>query len=444
MMSVINEKVKKKKGEEGQVLVFLSLCFVVLLGFAALAIDGGMVFSDRRHAQNAADAASLAGGSSAAHFMRTHNINYNGFVCGTGGTVSTQYAAETAAISQAALCDYVIDNDISDKHGVTVTCAINDLGSYEDKHLDVITKITRDTATNFAHLVYSGPLRNEVEAIARIYPPAPLAFGKAIVALNADACSGNQHGVIFSGSSTTTVTGGGVWSNGCLVGNGTSFSVTVNNGGVGYAGTSSGTLTNINPGPQHIPSKLPDYSTVVNEPDCSGLPNRTVPGGGDTTIEPGIYDRIKWTGGALSMNPGLYCVTGSQGVDINGGSVNGNGVTLFLTTGGVTINGNVSPVDLRAPEETPDPAPAVPGVLIYLANGNTETVSITGNSTSFYLGTVYAPDGDLFFSGTSGTNPTFNTQLIGNNVEVSGGATIDINFHDDENFEKPPYMDLLK
>jgi hypothetical protein len=415
-----------------------------LLGFAALAIDGGMVFSDRRHAQNAADAASLAGGSSAAHFMRTHNINYNGFVCGTGGTVSTQYAAETAAITQASLCDYVIDNDISDLHGVTVTCAINDLGSYEDKHLDVITKITRDTATNFAHLVYTGPLRNEVEAIARIYPPAPLAFGKAIIALNSDGCSGNKHGVIFSGSSTTTVTGGGVWSNGCLVGNGSSFTVTVNKGGVGYAGTSSGTLTNINPGPQHIPSKLPDYSTVVNEPDCTGLPNRTVPGGGDTTIESGIYDRIKWTGGALSMNPGLYCVTGSQGVDISGGSLNGNGVTIFLTTGGVTINGNVSPVDIRAPEETPDPAPAIPGVLIYLANGNTETVSITGNSTSFYLGTVYAPDGDLFFSGTSGTNPTFNTQLIGNNVEVSGGATIDINFNDDENFEKPPYMDLLK
>jgi len=102
------------------------------------------------------------------------------------------------------------------------------------------------------------------------------------------------------------------------------------------------------------------------------------------------------------------------------------------------------PLDLRAPEESPDPAPAVPGVLFYLANGNTNTISVTGNSTSFFLGTVYAPDGDLYFSGSSGTNPTFNTQLIGNNVEVSGGATIDINFNDDENFEQPPYMDLLK
>jgi hypothetical protein len=376
--------------------------------------------------------------------MRTHNVNYNAFICGTGGTASTQNVAELAAINSAVFNDYVIDNDISDRHGVTAECEITDMGSYEDKHIDVITHITRDTTTNFAHLMTDTQLRNQVEAITRVYPPAPLAFGKAIIALNESACSGNNNGVIFSGSSTTTVTGGGVWSNGCLVGNGTSFNVTVNNGGVGFAGSSTGTLTNINPAPQHIPNPLPDYSTVVSEPDCSGLSNRTVPNHGPATLEPGIYDEIKWTGDSLSLNPGLYCVTSSKGIDISGGELNGNGVTLFLLAGGVTINGNVSPVDLRAPEETPDPAPAIPGILIYLANGNASTVDVTGNSTSFYLGTVYAPDGDLFFSGSSGTNPTFNTQLIGNNVEVSGGAIIDINFHDDENFEKPPYMDMLK
>ena len=67
-------------------------------------------------------------------------------------------------------------------------------------------------------------------------------------------------------------------------------------------------------------------------------------------------------------------------------------------------------------------------------------------STQFtLLGAVdVGPNGDLYISGSSGTHPTFNTQLIGNNVEVSGGATIDINFNDDENFEQPPYLDLLK
>ncbi len=437
-------QITKHRGEEGQVLAFLAIVLVVLLGFAALALDGGMLFSDRRDAQNAADSASLAGGSAAAYYMRTNNINYNAFICGTSGTLSTEASAEIEAINRAASNDYVIDNDLSDKHGVSVNCEIVDMGSYLDKYFDVTTKITRDTTTNFAQLVYDGPLRNEVEAVTRVYPPAPIAFGKAIIALNDSACSGNSNGVIFSGTSTTTVTGGGVWSNGCLTGNGSSFNVTVNYGGVGFAGSSTGTLTNINPAPEYIPSTLPDHSTIVGEPDCSGLPNRTVPNTGNATLEPGNYNKIKWTGGILTMNPGLYCITDSQGMDISGGELAGDGVTIFLEDGGVTINGNVSPVDLRAPEENPDPSPAVPGILFYLANGNTNTISITGNSTSFYLGTVYAPDGDLFFSGTSGTNPTFNTQLIGNNVEVSGGATIDINFNDDENFEQPPYLDMQK
>ena len=439
-----SNQITKHRREEGQVLAFLAIVLVVLLGFAALALDGGMLFSDRRDAQNAADSASLAGGSAAAYYMRTNNINYNSFICGTSGALSTEASAEIEAINRAASNDYVIDNDLSDKHGVSVSCDIVDMGSYLDKHFDITTKITRDTTTNFAQLVYDGPLRNEVEAVTRVYPPAPIAFGKAIIALNESACSGNSNGVIFSGTSTTTVTGGGVWSNGCLTGNGTSFNVTVNYGGVGFAGSSTGTLTNINPAPEYIPSKLPDHSLIVAEPDCSGLPNRTVPNTGNATLEPGKYNKIKWTGGILTMNPGLYCITDSQGMDISGGELSGDGVTIFLEDGGVTINGNVSPVDLRAPEESPDPSPAVPGILFYLANGNSNTISITGNSTSFYLGTVYAPDGDLFFSGTSGTNPTFNTQLIGNNVEVSGGATIDINFNDDENFEQPPYLDMQK
>ncbi|MFO8037263.1 MAG: Tad domain-containing protein [Anaerolineales bacterium] len=433
-----------QRSERGQVLVFLALTIVALFGFSALAIDGGMLYSDRRHAQNAADTSSLAGASAAAFYMREHGVNYNSFICGTSGTYYTQVAAENAAIARAQSNDYVLDTDASDHHGVTTQCGIDDKGSYLSKYIDVITDITQVTKTNFAHLVYKGPLQSEVEAVARVYPPGPLAFGHAIIALNEDACSGNQNGVIFSGSSTTTVTGGGVWSNGCLVGNGSSFTVTVNDGGVGYAGTTTGTITNIHPSPQYIPSPIPSHATYVDEPDCSGLPSRNAPNGGNATLEPGIYDRIKWTNGSLTLNPGLYCVTGSQGVSIQGGEILGDGVTIFLANGGMTVNGNVSPVDLRAPEESPDPAPAIPGILIFLADGNTSTISLTGNSTSFYLGAIYAPDGDIYASGSSGTHPTFNTQLIGNNVEVSGGAIIDINFNDDENYEKPPYLDLQK
>ena len=46
--------------EEGQALIIIALAAAVLFAFSALAMDGSMVFSDRRYAQNATDTAVLA------------------------------------------------------------------------------------------------------------------------------------------------------------------------------------------------------------------------------------------------------------------------------------------------------------------------------------------------------------------------------------------------
>ena len=52
---------RQERKERGQVIVVLAVAMVVLLLFAALAIDGENMYVNRRVAQNAADAASLAG-----------------------------------------------------------------------------------------------------------------------------------------------------------------------------------------------------------------------------------------------------------------------------------------------------------------------------------------------------------------------------------------------
>jgi len=49
-----------KKSEKGQALILIALAIVGLVGLTALAVDGGVAYSDRRQAQNAADAAALA------------------------------------------------------------------------------------------------------------------------------------------------------------------------------------------------------------------------------------------------------------------------------------------------------------------------------------------------------------------------------------------------
>ena len=48
------------KHEKGQTLIIIALAMIALIGFTALAIDGGRVFSDRRHSQNASDTAAFA------------------------------------------------------------------------------------------------------------------------------------------------------------------------------------------------------------------------------------------------------------------------------------------------------------------------------------------------------------------------------------------------
>ena len=46
---------------EGQVIIYVALALFILIGFTALAVDGGNVYVTRRDLQDAADAGALAG-----------------------------------------------------------------------------------------------------------------------------------------------------------------------------------------------------------------------------------------------------------------------------------------------------------------------------------------------------------------------------------------------
>jgi Flp pilus assembly protein TadG len=50
-----------QKGQRGAVLVMVTLCLIILIGFVALAIDIGYMYTTRNELQNVADAAALAG-----------------------------------------------------------------------------------------------------------------------------------------------------------------------------------------------------------------------------------------------------------------------------------------------------------------------------------------------------------------------------------------------
>ena len=60
-------KLSMPSSQRGQALVMIALAAIGLFAFAALAIDGSAIFSDRRHAQNAADTSALAAALAKTH-----------------------------------------------------------------------------------------------------------------------------------------------------------------------------------------------------------------------------------------------------------------------------------------------------------------------------------------------------------------------------------------
>ena len=442
----MNQQNVQRSSEKGQVLVLVVLGFVVLMGFVALAIDGSMVYSDRRFAQNASDASSLAGGGAAALSLENHYVQYTNFTCANSNVITAQNAAKSSAITRAGSNDFTIDADISDKHGVTTSCGQVNNGSWVDKYIDINTWITSETRTTFAHFVYSGPLRNTVDSIVRVRPRTSLAFGYAIAAIREDCPNSNTGGVHFDGNSTLVVSGGGVFSNACMDAGG-SVDVDVTDGDIVCVGddcyTSHG-HPGISPAPHSGTIPLPESAFTVPAPDCSSVPERGSHSGGGT-ISPGRYTRIRVnsSGSELVMEPGLYCI--SDDFTANGGTVSGDGVTLYLTGGDFDIAGGVQ-INLIAPpartcEFCPPP---IPGVLIYLAEGNTGEASLLGTSDSEYLGLVYAPSGTIEAGGTGSELSEIHAQLVADTVKLHGNTTVVINFNGDENYSVPSMIELYK
>jgi hypothetical protein len=432
--------------ESGQVLMILMVGLVALLAFTALAIDGGMYFSDRRYDQNAADASSFAGAGAAAMKMEELGITYENFGCAGGNMQTTLGVSVTAAVQRAASNNFAIATDLDNQHGVVAVCGIEDVGGYLDKYVDVKVMVTTDVQTAFAHMFFGGQLRNTVEAVARVRPRTALGFGFAVASLSVD-CQGGEGGVEFDGDASVTVnsTGNGVFSNSCMEKNG---GVDVNVVPSVYYSTDyadNGTSGGIFPAPQQSSSGIPQWT--IPAPDCNDpslIDGGNVGNGGD--IQPGRYTNIRTENRDLNMAPGLYCIISGNFKAI-GGTISvdseneAEGVTIYLTNGDFSVAGNVT-VNLRAPMiESP---PAIKGVLIYLAEDNTGVVTIQGDATSSYRGTIFAPDGSIYVGGGSSTMSSLSSQIIANTVKIHGTTSLAVEYDGGEIYSRPSYLTLQK
>lgn len=448
---------KHNTSEKGQIVVVFIVALVVLLGLTALAIDGGMVYSDRRQVQSVADAAALAGGGEAARQLEEGNIRYQDFDTLTNAEKTTIRNQVCSQVAARASDNNMVVSCVSDLTGVDHGAAVTfSASSAFEKFVEVHVRMTTQTTTSFAHLFFKAPLTNTVDAVVRVRPRTPVVLGNAMVSLSPQWGT-KTGGIDFTGGATVHITDGFIFSNSSIRAQG-SYDVWVKDGsGTVIPGGIKCLLdcdipqnSNFKPGATDICSatnpsvgcpQLFIQPLNIPQPACTSTSKGTASSG---TINPGVYDGFDVKNGdTLILNPGLYCVKGGIGVK-NGGTFTNNpgGVTIFLMKPGGDYDVNGGSINLTAPA-TPAQVTngSIQGVVILAADGNSNEIKITGGA-GVYNGMIYSRDGGIYARGNGIESLT--GQMIGKYIDYAGGNGGNISFFDNTNMGTPPMLDLVR
>lgn len=400
---------KKALSEKGQALILIALAVVGLFGMTALAVDGGTAFSDRRQAQNAADAAVLAAALSKVR---------------GGDWVAT-------GLERAESNGYQNDGQSTT---VYVHCPPEN-GQYagNNEYVEVIIEST--IKTTLSRVLGREQISNRVEAVTRVTSAktAPLYSGAAMVALKPDG-----RGAFRShGTNATVLTGSGIFVNSkdsCAfeqVGN----SVINTPSGIQIVGGAClhGSVTpanSITPGASPVaypPANLP------TEPVCTQAAIQS----GDT-LSPGNWSGTFPPKGVTYLQSGTYCVDGMFMVNAHDTLI-GNEVLIYMHSGNVHWDGNAQ-INLTAPRSGP-----YAGLLIYMPMSNDEGLIINGNSDSSFVGTFLAPASDIQINGTAGSEG-YHSQIIGYTIDLIGTADMLVDYDQSENLVVNflPTLELVK
>ncbi|MCI0549476.1 MAG: pilus assembly protein TadG-related protein, partial [Anaerolineae bacterium] len=419
------------------------------------AIDGGRVFSDRRHAQNAADTAALAAALAKIRAEPPSSADDAAKAAARDRALSNGYANDSDSVVEVHICN---------EPGVV--CQGMPVGADASEYIQV--KITSTVQTTFARIIGRSSMTHTLEAIAwaKLGEPGPLFEGMALAAMSPDDPDAMKgHGNVF-----LDINNSGVFVNsiaeGCpggamgVVGNGnyevdTAFAI------VGDLCQNGNPVLDENLVQQA--SQIP-YPPEINIPapsiTCS-VPSVLT----GNTYSPGIHNSLNVPNGTYTFAAGNHCFNG--GVTINGGtdiiandvnfllssgefrsnangsftctntlvhinggtgmhfngaaSINCTGVTFYVSTGDLTWNGGVSN-NLTAPTSGP-----YAHLLIYLPSTNSSPLSIIGNSDNSLTGSIIAVASLISIEGNTGTF-ALSSQITGHTVDIGGNGTIQINY----------------
>jgi hypothetical protein len=374
------EWITARRGREsGQMLVLFVLALGVLMGFVAMSIDVGMILHERRSAQNAADAAALAG-------------------------VQELPGSPSAAVLAAQ--QWAAQNGFSSEDGATIT--VNTPYQGNPGAVEVI--IEEETPFLFARALGLDSINVHARAVA-----TRDGAGAYAIYAHGSAC-GEPREVDVSGS--TLSADGDIHSNGDIkLTNGT----TEVDGTVTYRcppPNTGGSTTNISGG-------LNQASQTVNWPiyyAYSDFGPCTFSSSGDLQITQS--DPQYWLNddpGTNTLKPGVYCADGD--IHLSGGTFFGN--VTFVARNEVHFSGatfDFTPYrhDVVAFAEKSDP-----GCRVQNAGCDLDPAVHISSSTFTWEGILLATRYTVQISSSTASTDDSEGSVIGEFVKISG-STADI------------------
>jgi Flp pilus assembly protein TadG len=438
--------------ERGQALIIIALAAIGLFGIVGLAIDGSAKFSDRRHAQNAADTAALAGSLAIVNDESDWNVK---------------------ALDRALENGY--DNNLVSNRVWVYKCSNIDPGSpvdcgpYNGNSSYIQVAITSNVNTYFARVIGINQTHNTVQAVTYSAKRGPNYDGHLIVALNPNPCSGGGAdgnillGTSGGGSGVINLTGGGLFVNSGGSGCGMNLTgcpvINISGGSIGSAGTSNVNLSSSSgncsstvnaPAPTYnnprypFPPEMPATPDECTSPAGSWSSNSATQ---VTTLSPGRFNEFPPAGtksnpvySTINMNPGIYCVNEVVKLTDQKLKLSGHNVTIFIRSGYYfSIQGGTISLD------APDTGSYAGYLIIVDSNftGSPKNCTIDGNASNTYIGTIFAPFCNLTINGTS--DPTaYSSQIIAYTVKLNGNAAVNLTYDESLNAQSQPKIGLMR
>jgi hypothetical protein len=378
----------------GSAAALVAISLPVLMGVAALALDAGLLFIQKRQAQTMAEAISTA----AAYQLYLNNTS----------------GATAAATTLAS------------KYGVSPTVNIPPTsGPFANRTGYVQVSITTSSPRVFSAIWGAGSMSVQANAVAG-FGSLPYSTA-AILVLNPTGTS-----VTLSGLTAVTAKNGSIivdsTSNAAIVSSG-SPSITAPvldlSGKISSSGASPNKATVTNSGQPNTPDPL----AGIAAPSLSGMTVQSnsaisLSGAASMTLNPGVYNGgITLSGfSSVNLNPGVYYINGG-GINMSGStSISGSGVFIYNTGGGAINLSGSGGVSL-----SPMSSGTYAGITVFQDRNSSTGATLSGSGNMNNTGTFYFPDATLTLSGNGGVTAV-GAQIIAKNLTFSGSGGIQVKY----------------